>query len=416
MPTTLIRETSSCSSILHCGSRLGQVIDDREMTFLARSGKIGWAHYLSMTMIKTLLSVTLLAATSAQVFDGCSIDSYYADFNGNPSGASQEALSNLLKSTHRNVLPIRNDGADDVYQALIDLYPGDEDNTTVFLVYRNISYPARPYANTNKWQRGNIWPDSKFAPLLIDDSPADTDIFVNYPVDVTVYASKQDFFFGLCGTVQEPEYCKALPEAADTFTDRKIWQPPPFMRGDQARSLFYMVTRYMNIEISTGQNVSLTLGDCPPFGPQEYGFLSVLLQWHMEDPVDDWERERNNRACERWQGNRNPFVDFPELVDEIFGSPDTIKEGFRAYSQCFDSSNLVQTDAPTATPNLCADVNPGDIEIILMNTEEPDQIAFFTLDNIRHGVGTIYITDRPWDGTSFRENGEGTMKVRQDTR
>ena len=43
------------------------------------------------------------------------------------------------------------------------------------------------------------------------------------------------------------------------------------------------------------------------------GGLQVLLKWNDEDPVSDLERQRNN-VIEKAQGNRNPFIDFPQLV------------------------------------------------------------------------------------------------------
>jgi endonuclease I len=39
----------------------------------------------------------------------------------------------------------------------------------------------------------------------------------------------------------------------------------------------------------------------------------MLLAWHEDDPVTDWERHRNAAICER-QGNRNPFIDRPDLA------------------------------------------------------------------------------------------------------
>ena len=41
-----------------------------------------------------------------------------------------------------------------------------------------------------------------------------------------------------------------------------------------------------------------------------------LRNWHTEDPVDEAEVERNNQV-QNAQGNRNPFIDFPHLVDDI---------------------------------------------------------------------------------------------------
>ena len=79
-------------------------------------------------------------------------------------------------------------------------------------------------------------------------------------------------------------------------------------RGDVARILFYMALRYdfleLNDDLDTNNNTSM-------------GKLSVLLKWNEEDPVDDFETQRNNRIYE-FQGNRNPFIDYPELADVIY--------------------------------------------------------------------------------------------------
>jgi hypothetical protein len=48
------------------------------------------------------------------------------------------------------------------------------------------------------------------------------------------------------------------------------------------------------------------------------GDLSVLLDWHRRHAPDDFERRRNQLIFEEFQGNRNPFVDFPDLVDAVW--------------------------------------------------------------------------------------------------
>jgi endonuclease I len=59
-----------------------------------------------------------------------------------------------------------------------------------------------------------------------------------------------------------------------------------------------------------------------PKGSKEpkMGKLSTLLEWHTQDPVDNWERRRNHIIYSKYQGNRNPFIDFPEFADKIWGN------------------------------------------------------------------------------------------------
>ena len=74
------------------------------------------------------------------------------------------------------------------------------------------------------------------------------------------------------------------------------FQPPAEHRGNVARALFYFSTRY-EMKINT---------------VQEY----YLRKWHQDDPVDTEERTRNKKIFTA-QGNRNPFVDNPQLVELI---------------------------------------------------------------------------------------------------
>ncbi|MDR1697980.1 MAG: endonuclease [Erysipelotrichaceae bacterium] len=79
-------------------------------------------------------------------------------------------------------------------------------------------------------------------------------------------------------------------------------------RGDVARILFYMYVRYdglrLNDELDVNDDLSM-------------GKLSSLLRWCFEDPVDAFEKQRNDRIYE-YQGNRNPFIDHPEYASILF--------------------------------------------------------------------------------------------------
>jgi len=80
--------------------------------------------------------------------------------------------------------------------------------------------------------------------------------------------------------------------------------------GDVARSVLYMEIRYNGLAVVNGY---------PENGPGELGDLATLLDWHRNDPPDDYEMNRNN-VVYTWQFNRNPFIDQPDLVEYIWGN------------------------------------------------------------------------------------------------
>ena len=75
-------------------------------------------------------------------------------------------------------------------------------------------------------------------------------------------------------------------------------------KGDVARILFYLLTRYSE---SDSYKITAVAES-----------MEMLLEWNKLDPVDALEKQRN-RVCEDIQKNRNPFIDYPELADRIWG-------------------------------------------------------------------------------------------------
>ena len=86
-------------------------------------------------------------------------------------------------------------------------------------------------------------------------------------------------------------------------------------RGDVARACFYMAVRFESLNVVNGDPVELSSGN-PSY---QIGDLATLLTWHTTDSRDDFEKNRNNYIY-TWQMNRNPFIDYPSLVDYIFGA------------------------------------------------------------------------------------------------
>ncbi|CAK2620346.1 Endonuclease I [Vibrio crassostreae] len=100
-----------------------------------------------------------------------------------------------------------------------------------------------------------------------------------------------------------------------------VFEPIDEFKGDFARAYFYMATRYEN-EIANWEGNS-TSSDAVLDGTNTTVFepwlLAMLKRWHSEDPVSQKEIDRN-KAVHDFQANRNPFIDHPEFVSQIWGN------------------------------------------------------------------------------------------------
>jgi hypothetical protein len=122
---------------------------------------------------------------------------------------------------------------------------------------------------------------------------AECDLHHLFPTDTETNAQRGSLPFGVVARVVWSKGASKLGYAAD---GRTVFEPPDAHKGNVARALFY---------------VSATYGLHLPDDEE-----AVLKRWNHDDPVDDAERERN-RVVAEVQGNRNPFVDRPELADRI---------------------------------------------------------------------------------------------------
>lgn len=125
----------------------------------------------------------------------------------------------------------------------------------------------------------------------------------------------------------------------DNYTSGGVFEPRDSDKGDVARALFYMATRYYSGDGSGGTSLSLTNGTDSSGG--KWGYLDTLLAWHELDPVDEFEAHRNDLIYEQFQHNRNPYIDHPEYARAVFKNeaivdPDTL-------------TNLTYTGSPTKT-------------------------------------------------------------------
>lgn len=269
---------------------------------------------------------------SAQTYSDCDVASYYSSlrpFSLSPLDANRNDMHALVKNTHRDQLPYSSSSYGDVWDALIDVdgvdvvdAEGENDGRRVRLVYRDAWVPATPHdvGTCQYWNREHLWSRSHGVGSSGKDN---TDLHHLRPSDCNVNSARNNLYFGSCGTAAPHSECDspAHPEAAfDTEKDPRTFLPPRDVRGDVARAILYMDLRYDGDDAGS-TTTDLIVSDCPEEVPDGagMGYLSQLLEWHLEDPPDDGERARNGKVCADWQGNRNPFVDFPELASIYHG-------------------------------------------------------------------------------------------------
>jgi len=259
-------------------------------------------------------------------------------------------MHNLIQSTHRHSLPYTSSTQSDVWDGLLAT-DTDPTGQLIHLIYGDKDVAALPYdsGSCDSWNREHLWSRSRG----VGDTGSDnTDLHHMRPADCNVNSVRSNKYFAQCGTVDDMASCvsPAHAEAAvDTEKDTKSFLPPASHRGDVARAILYMDLRYDGDDPGT---VNLVVSDCPEDVPDGagMGYLSQLLQWHLDDPPDEGERSRNEEICANWQGNRNPFVDYPELATTYFGAPSPLPQNGAGYSCSGGPTTPPPTNPPTNPP------------------------------------------------------------------
>ena len=247
--------------------------------------------------------------------------SYYDQANNLSGDDLKEALHQII--SNHVIFPYTSNSTD-TWDILQESDQDPNENNNMILVYtgrsqdkgyRDGSGNYSQYENgngtqSNSWNREHIWPKSHGFPD--EDDNAYTDVHNLKPCDRSVNSSRgtKDFDFG--GNQHS--------EASDCLTDSDSWEPPDYVKGDIARILFYMVVRYDPGVDHENNTFDLELVDYTTPNNTEpiLGKLSSLLDWHLSDPVDDFEINRNEIIF-GFQENRNPFIDHPNLVNYLWG-------------------------------------------------------------------------------------------------
>ncbi|MHC0447696.1 endonuclease [Flavobacterium sp. 3-218] len=161
------------------------------------------------------------------------------------------------------------------------------------------------------YNREHIIPQSVFN----EQSPMVADAHFITPTDGKVNGIRSNYPHGnVSSATYTSQNGSKLGSSAVSGYSGTVFEPINAFKGDIARMYFYFATRYENTV--TGYSYPMFNGSSNQVFTT--AFLNLLLAWHAQDPVSAREIARNNAIYAR-QNNRNPFIDHPEYVNQIWG-------------------------------------------------------------------------------------------------
>lgn len=149
----------------------------------------------------------------------------------------------------------------------------------------------------------------------VEYTPAYSDLWNLYPSNGAANQAKSNYPFGPTERTTFDNGVSKIgyPQAGYGGGASRVFEPDDEYKGDFARTIFYMACIYDDLPWVI--NYMFKEESWPTLQPWAY---NMLLQWARADEVSQKEIDRNN-LVEQYQGNRNPFIDFPELAEYIWG-------------------------------------------------------------------------------------------------
>ena len=187
------------------------------------------------------------------------------------------------------------------------------------------------------YNREHSFPKSWFD----DGTPMYTDLFHLVPTDGYVNGKRSNYPFGEVGSASwtSTNGSKLGTSNYPGYTGT-VFEPIDEYKGDFARGYFYMATRYEDVISSWSGSDMLNGSNDQCFTDWA---LAMLIEWHYNDPVSQKELNRND-SIQSFQNNRNPFIDHPEYVAQIWGGGGNIIPSI--------SNITINPEYPTSSDNI----------------------------------------------------------------
>ena len=290
---------------------------------------------------------------------------YYDSLEGLSGNALKQAVQDIIAAP-----TVRLHSYADIWDIIRTADQNPENSNQIWDMYLEIPMAKLDQQTTSsivgKWNREHIFCQSRGGFEVANDDTADG-------IGVWNSTSAASFVDG----VSDAHHIRAENGQENTSRNNKnygtvnsatVYAGPSgtqgSWRGDVARALFYMAVRFDGLNVVNGDpseylpSTSIASGNI--------GDLATLLVWNHSDPRDDFEMNRNNYIY-TWQMNRNPFIDYPLLVDYIFGAN---------FGQPWSSSLSIQNPIEN---NVAVYPNPTTDYIIVAGLEGNSKVEIYTI-------------------------------------
>ncbi|MEC4005868.1 endonuclease [Flavobacterium sp. SUN052] len=237
---------------------------------------------------------------------------YYSSLEGLSGTALKQAIQNIIA----NPSIVRVHNYDDVWDILKKADQNPENSNQVWLIYTETARSKLDAQSGNsiigKWNREHIYCQSR------GGYSVGTDYLTPFADGINIWTATtgaNDIGAGVC----DAHHIRAVDGQENSSRNNRNYgvdyngptgTPTTTWKGDVARALFYMAVRYSSLNVVNGNPTDGTIG--------QIGDLTTLLSWNHSDSSDDFEMNRNNYIY-TWQLNRNPFIDYPDLADYVWG-------------------------------------------------------------------------------------------------
>ncbi|MBR0033813.1 MAG: endonuclease [Bacilli bacterium] len=400
--------------------------------FLIPSSKAEETHGYSASSLPTTID---LNPTNESV-----VRAYYANANGKQGNELLKKLKEILKSGQKYYSYDSGDTIWEMYEitdrdwdkspaSAISGYNSSTNKITGYsynssdpyihalYINRDVTNQTKAWANHNQDQWGinreHVWPKAEgFNASGAGGARGD-------PMHLMAgngYANNihSNYYYGYVKTSDSYTDCGSkysnqsgnLRGTSKTLNSGTVFEPQDSDKGDIARAIFYMVARYNYLSgsdsdsiNSNNPNLKLTqsLSDWESSGytsttsnPGKMGIMTDLLAWHHADPVDDYEIKRNDLLYTNFTNNRNPFIDFPDWADYIWGSVN------------YNGSTYISNDT---TPTGSASPSTDTFHAFSGGSSDPVAVTGVSLNK---NTGTIEVGDSevltatisPWNATN----------------